>query len=342
MWSKRECRRVETLLWIMAQGKVDDRQTERVQAHLRHCPACRAQWEACRQTQAGLAALRDRPVPASQTGWLTVQARLAAANGVPAAARNTRGERVRYRAAIVGRRALLTGAASMLALFLLLARPGVSPRQADNSLLNIKLAVTKSQQSPRPLKPNVQFAAFTLVGAMPTSASASPTTLSGVDWTAEQEERHGNQTPNIRRLHTRPDDRRVAITRAAGRRHLALALLHRRMRSNQMAAGWNNADREPAVSGLTVMVQAGSMEPEYVLTTIEGASSAPRSFIMDSINVDAQHTGQANVDGLAVPAAPDESAHDLNNDGNSRQNDTQNNVPANGGDAQIIKEIRVW
>ena len=77
----------------------------------------------------------------------------------------------------------------------------------------------------------------------------------------------------------------------------------------------------------------GRMEPEYVLTTAEGASSAPRSFIMDSINVDAQHTGQANVDGLAVPAARDLS---------KQQNNNQTDVPLLRENAQPDKDIRAW
>ncbi len=336
MWFRRECRRVETLLWIMAQGKADDRQEARVQAHLRHCPACRAQWEACRQTQAGLAALRDRPVPTSQTGWHTVQARLAAANGIPAAPRNMRGERVRHRATIAGRRALLTGAASLLAFWLLLARPAVAPHQSDTSLLNEKSAVTKAvklAQLLHPLKPKSQLAAFTLVGAMPAPADAYSQFSRGIDWTAEREERHGNRMPNVRHLYARPNDRRATMARAGRRRRLALAFLHRRIQPNRTAPDRNSADREIAASGLTVTVQMGRMEPEYVLTTAEGASSAPRSFIMDSINVDAQHTGQANVDGLAVPAARDLS---------KQQNNNQTDVPLLRENAQPDKDIRAW
>ncbi len=342
MWFEQECRRVESLLWKIGEGKADDRQTARVRAHLRHCPACRAQWEACRQTQEGLAALRVRPVPVSQTDWHTVQARLAIANSVPATTPNTRREPARCRAAIFGRRALLTGAASFLTLCLLLARPVVSPRKPEASLRNEITKAGKTVQSYRLLKPMSWDAASTFQTLTPAFATAIPKALSDFGWTGEQEKQPGDWTPSIRRFHTRPYGRRVAAAHTRRRRRTALALLHTRMRPNQTALTWNNEDTQSASVGVAVTVRAGRTEPEYVLTTVESAPAAPRDFVMDSINVDAPTARSANVDGLAAPAVRDDANYNLNNSLNSRQNDIQNSVPANGGNAQSVKEIQAW
>jgi hypothetical protein len=72
------CRKIAGLLWNGAAGRLAADERERVEAHLRHCPACRARWDEYRQTVQMMQVFRERPLPSSATTWQDLRLRLEA------------------------------------------------------------------------------------------------------------------------------------------------------------------------------------------------------------------------------------------------------------------------
>ncbi len=75
---KSECARIEPLLWEFASERLPLDKQARVATHLSQCAVCQAQLWTCRQIGQGLETLRAAEVPATQTHWSEVQARLTA------------------------------------------------------------------------------------------------------------------------------------------------------------------------------------------------------------------------------------------------------------------------
>jgi len=74
---KSDCKAVDPLLWGYAASQLDNDASEKVIAHIAHCSICRQHLETYRQTVTGIAALRERQIPASLTTWYALQVKLA-------------------------------------------------------------------------------------------------------------------------------------------------------------------------------------------------------------------------------------------------------------------------
>ncbi len=76
MWMRSECSRLSVQLWDYAALRLSADDTALVERHLLQCRRCREEAESYRQTVGMLTAVRRQPVPASQSTWRGLQARL--------------------------------------------------------------------------------------------------------------------------------------------------------------------------------------------------------------------------------------------------------------------------
>lgn len=88
MWGTTECGAVSSLLWNYTAHRLSEGEIERVERHLAHCGACRAEADSYRATVDALASIRRTPVPESRRGWHELYARLSAPEQPRAASRN--------------------------------------------------------------------------------------------------------------------------------------------------------------------------------------------------------------------------------------------------------------
>ena len=344
MMFKRECRRAERALWRLAAGREGEAQAARVHAHLRQCSACRVQWQAVQQTQAGLADLRARPVPSSRTDWRQVQALIAQTRDrLPAAPQTTHpASVVRRRAA--GKRPAWSGATAVLALCCLIVGTAHLPHEAYTSMRGKKEAPADDAYKSHPLTLTASLPnPVTFFGAMPSAWNAAPFIRAASAQTQEQRNIVRHAAANIRSHHSYIYGARIAGQNARRRRRLALAALHRKLQTELLAALISEQYQGTNPMLLTASAAgAGRVEPEYVMTTAEVTAPTPRRYIMDSINVDAQSAGQANVDGLAVPRAADSQNILDNVQGRSPHNFGAPGNSNNNSDSPTNKEIRAW
>ena len=147
------CKRIEPLLWQYAGGQLKPDQKARVNAHLAHCAACQTRLQTIARIGQGLETLRQAPVPATQSSWADVQARLAAIPITPQPAAPMR-KAVPYRA--------LMGAGVAAAMALLWV--ALVPRHSEQE------STTEKTTQIRPAKQNV--AAFTMTTNSATDANA--------------------------------------------------------------------------------------------------------------------------------------------------------------------------